>query len=225
MRTLLLGLLLTTGCGRFERPGATAPDVVRGDDWSMQVPAKASVKAMGSMVQVDADDGMAWIDVRWIDTPSSPVVGATAWAEQTCRPIQWDEPSQPTEGVWLSGGLCTIGHRDHWLITVLEDRGDRTLLTGIMAVQRQRTYEEVWVEFVTSALSLQQGSQPAALIDPEVLKSTLRDTQRTAPVGFKPIPGGGLLSGAIGKALTGTFEAHKKVQVPEFFGMKADKAE
>ena len=224
MRSLLFALLIS-GCGRFDKPAASAPGVVHGEGWSMQVPAEASVKAMGSMVQVDAKHGMAWIDVRWIDTPSSPVVGATAWAEQTCRPIQWDEPSQPVEGVWLSGGLCTIGHRDHWLITVLEDRGDRTLLTGIMAVQRQRTYEEVWVEFVTSALSLRQGAEPAILIEPEVLKTTLRETQRSTPVGYKPIPGGGLLSGAIANALKDTFEAHKAVDVPTFFGMQMEPAE
>lgn len=208
LRALALGLLLI-GC-RLEKPPPEQPEVHRGAGWAAQVPPRATVRAEGATLAVDAADGSWWYDVRW--SPASPVpqVAAMAWADERCRPMRWDAALVVTDGVWTSGGVCSIGERRFWVLVSVETVGDRMLMTGLMSSFVARGYEDVWVRYLTQALSVAPGEAPVEGLAADELRGRLR--QINPDDGSRdqlPLPGGGTFTARVNAALRDVWEARR----------------
>lgn len=198
-RPLVLGLValwLTSGCTRLLGSGEDPPRVTayEGEGWAARLPPDARVQAEADRLAVDAPDGTWWFDVQWVETPLVPTIAAMTWGDRACRPIRWDLPAEPVEGVWTSGGTCTIENARYWAMLALEEHGDRTLLTGYLAGYGDVTYEQVWVDFVGSALSVTAGDTPRPALPDEVVRERVRNTRLERPDGVLPVPGGGTFS-------------------------------
>jgi hypothetical protein len=207
---------LLGGCGaldRLEQYRARRVDEVpvrveRGDGWRLSVPEGARVTASASGIEVDAADGLWWFDVQLLRpaTPTAPLIDASRWADEHCTPARWDLPATPAPGTWTAGGFCTVQDRDHWLIVAVEDRPDGArLLTALVADRRQVPYEDAWVLFVRSALSLSTTDEPASWLGPEAVRERLRTAQQRASATTTgaelPRPGGGRFSRIVSEVL------------------------
>lgn len=206
---LTLALALA-GCGIGERLASVPrgiedrPHVVhKGAGFAMSVLEGSVVKTTRDTVSVDAVDGSTWFDVRWIDTtnPIVPIAEANAWAEAACASVHWDLPYEPSPKTWTDGGRCTIGGREHWVIAVVEQLDGHAVLTGIMGRPGAVTHEDLWVEMLGSAMSVQAGDKPGAWIEPSEVRLLLRGIDSGDPKALIPIPGGGVFSGLAAKAL------------------------
>ncbi len=208
-QTLALTLALA-GCGVGDRL-ASMPrgiedrphHVYQGAGFVMSVLDNSVVKVTRDAISVDAADGSTWFDVRWIDTtsPIVPIAEASAWAEAACASVHWDLPYEPSPKTWTDGGRCTIGGREHWVIAVVEQFGDHAVLTGIMGRPGAVTHEDLWVEMLGSAMSVQAGDKPGTWIEPSEVRLLLRGIDSGDPTALIPIPGGGVFSGLAAKAL------------------------
>lgn len=214
--TALIALLAS--CGLGERLSAVPhgiedrPHTVHhGDGYSVSVLEGSVVKATRDTLSVDAADGSTWFDVRWIDTtnPIVPVAEASAWAEQACASVHWDLPYEPSKRTWTDGGRCTIGGREHWVIAVVEQFDGHAILTGIMGRPGELTHEDLWVEMLGSALSVQAGDKPGKWIEPTKVRALLRGIDSGDPKALIPIPGGGVFSGLAAKALDPVWSARQ----------------
>lgn len=209
-RQALALTLALAGCGLGER-FASVPrgiedrphHVHQGAGFAMSVLEGSVVKTTRDNVSVDAADGSTWFDVRWIDTtnPIVPIAEASAWAEAACASVHWDLPYEPSPKTWTDGGRCTIDGREHWVIAVVEQFGDHAVLTGIMGRPGAVTHEDLWVELLGSAMSVQKGDQPGKWIEPTEVRAHLRAIDSGDPKALIPIPGGGVFSGLAAKAL------------------------
>lgn len=183
------------------------------------VPANARVEATPDEVRVDSVDGAWWFDARWVDVPGPvpPLVPATAWGEERCRPLRWDQPAEPVEGTWTAGGFCTIDGRRYWVLTAVERRDGRMLLTGMIASRTFVTYEDLWVTFVTNALSLTSGEVPLAVPTPAEVRTLLRTTDVVQPGGTLPRPGGGVFSRVLSDGLKPLWALRAAAAMPAQF--------
>ncbi|MCB9664688.1 MAG: hypothetical protein H6732_11290 [Alphaproteobacteria bacterium] len=216
--------MLLAGCGGGllpdlpAAPEAQATELARGSGWAVTVPSGAQVRATGAELAVDAPDGSSWFDVRWLAprTTHVPLADVTRWAEERCRPVRWDQPATPAPGVWTVGGGCTLGGRRHWVLAVVEER-DPPLLIGMMASRDRVAYEDLWVQWWATAMSLAAGEAPAAVPDAPHVREALRGARLSGPVGDLPVAGGGVFSGRASEALAEAWAAHLAQPVPPRF--------
>lgn len=185
------------------------------DGFALRMPEGARVRRTDKGLSVDAADGARWFDVRWVDGTAPPIAPATAWAEERCRPVRFDRARQPVEGTWVVGGTCTIAERRHWILLSIEDRGDRALLTGLTGAFGRIAYEDLWVEFVHTALSVQAGESPAAWMTPEAVREALRTVAPGDPQEEMPVPGGGTFSARVTDNLPGIWADRRDAVLPE----------
>lgn len=220
---LTLGL---AGCGlgawldAVPRGIEDRPHVVhQGAGFAVRVLEGSQVKVTHDTLSVDAADGSAWFDVRWIDTtnPIVPIAEANAWAEAACMSVHWDLPYEPSRKTWTDGGRCTIGGREHWVIAVVEQYDGHALLTGIMGVPGDLTHEDLWVEMIESALSVRAGDAPATWLAPGEIRARLRRIDAGNPNALLPIPGGGVFSGLAARQLDDVWTARAANVLPASF--------
>lgn len=193
----------------------------RGDDWALRVPAGSRVRVSPTAIGVDAPDGRRWFDISWHDADLPPASIAWAWGGKACGPITWDEPKVPVEGTWTSGGLCSIGERRHWAFTVVERHGERLLFTAWIGEHRRLPYEDAWVDFARTALSLRAGAEPLPPVDHADLRGRVREAAALRP-GHMPVPGGGLLSGRVSERLVDVWAARLASPPPASFQAATD---
>jgi hypothetical protein len=227
MARLLLvaaGLAAALGCAGFDLTRPTAGTVerrahttFRGEGWTARLPEGARVEATADLLRVDAPEGDRWFDVHWMERPQAPIVAASRWAAERCQPMLWDEPATPRPGTWTAGGLCTIGEGRYYGLVVLEDLGERTLLTGYIARRGNLAYEDVWVDVIGTALSVSTADTPPTWLAPADVRATLRKLPPVSEVSLRPVPGGGLFSQRASLALTALWEARAGVAVPAAF--------
>lgn len=194
--------LVLAGCA-VPRPAPQAEPATEhhvGDGWAVRIPAGARVRQEDGRLAVDAPDGRRWFDVSWHDGDREPAVIAHAWAAGTCSPALWDQPSEPVPGTWISGAACTIDGKRFFALVAVDTFGEQRMLTAYVAQDGYVSYENAWLDFVTTALSLKGGSEPLPVPDLAALRSDIREAA-VQPAGSLPVPGGGLLSGRIVRAL------------------------
>jgi len=202
----MMGLL---ACGLGSSQGRpVAVEVVRGDGYALRATEGARVVTRESGLSVDSADGRSWFDVGWIDTPVNPIVTATTWGDSQCLPMRWDSPVVPTEGTWMVTGLCSIEHRRFWAMLMLENHGERSVLTTFLANRDGTPLEDAWVRFVVEALSV--GAEPIQTIDEKTLRARLREVAHTGDhqTGY-PVAGGGVLSQSFASAIPEVWAARK----------------
>lgn len=195
-------VLALSGCAvpRSAPPAEPATEHHAADGWAVRVPEGARVRQEDGRLAVDAPDGRRWFDVSWHGTDREPAVVAHAWAASTCSPTLWDHPSEPVPGTWLAGAACTIDGKRFFALVAVETFGDRRLLTAYVAQDGYVSYENAWIDFVTTAMSLTAGDEPLPSPDVAALRASIR-AAAVQPAGSMPVPGGGLLSGRIVRAL------------------------
>ncbi len=191
----------------------------RGEGWAVTVPEGARVDVRPDGLGVDAPDGRSWFDVRWLDVPANrpPQVLATAWGEERCRPLAWDLPATPLEGLWTAGGFCTIQDRRYWVVAVVERVGERSLLTGFVAERSLVSYEDLWVLALGTALSLGGGAEPVAPLTPDRIRERLREAHEGDAIEVLPVAGGGVFSTKISAAVTDLWTARRSAPPPSRF--------
>lgn len=199
----------------------------RGDGWAVSIPTGGRVDAASfappaaapSRISVSAPDGMWWFDIEVVPKAPSPLLPATTFAERDCRPIRWDAPAELQPGVWTGGGVCTIGERRYWLLLAVEDEGDQSVVTGLYWAIGYRGYEDAWVAWTQSALSLSGGDTPMPLVEgPEIVRQTLRaippDDGTTSQL---PLPGGGVYSAKLERAFAEAWSTRAARDLPHTF--------
>lgn len=190
------------GAGRIHEEEPVEP--LRGDGWAVMVPVGAVVERTDAMLQVDAPDGRSWFDVAWVDEPATHET-ALRWGRGVCAPVLFDRGW--TDGRrYAAGGICEISSRRHWVLVVLEPAGGRTLQTAFLADARRMPYEDAWVAFARTALTLGPGPEPLGAPDVDALRERVRAAGLEEP-GPIPVPGGGLLSTRILPQLTDVWTA------------------
>lgn len=179
----------------------------------MRIPQGARVRHDDGRLSVDAPDGRRWYDVSWHDDDRAPAVVAHAWSAATCSPTMWDEPAEPVPGTWLSGAACTIDGKRFFALVAVETFGERRLLTAYVAQDGYVSYENAWLEFVSTAMSLRGGDAPWPEPDLDALRGIIRQAA-AQPAGSMPVPGGGLLSGRIARQLDPLWAARHTAPPP-----------
>lgn len=202
------------GAGRIDEAPVAA---YRGANFAVAIPAGAKVVAKDSHLQVDAADGSRWFDVRWHDGVHAPMVLAINWADAICRPTQWDQPVEPHPGVWTVGGICNIDGRRHWALAVVETRGERKLFTGYVAAFSKLAYEDVWVDVIRTALTVQAGTDAAPTLDASAIRERVRQVEPTPSEAALPKPGGGTFSMKLSRAFADVWQARMKASMPPSF--------
>lgn len=194
--------------------------VVRGEGWAVRVAEGARVTATPRDLSVDAPDGSRWFDVRTVDAdPPRPAVAlATGWGERQCEPLQWDLPAEPVEGVWTAGGFCTIGSRRYWVLSSVERFDDRVLLTQLVANRDAITYEDLWIDFLGTALTATAVGDPAPLLSPDAVRERLRAARGgVSEAAELPRPGGGTFSRDVSEAMTDVWTRRRTWSPPRQF--------
>lgn len=192
--------------------------VHEGAGWAVRVPAGAQVRVEQETVAVDAGDGRRWFDVRWHPATLPPESIAYSWGTTTCTPMMWDQPVEPVPGVWTNGGQCTIGSGRFHALVAIETHGDRHLFTAFLVDHRTLPYEDAWVEYVNTALTLRGGDAPLTPpIDHLALRERVREAAALRPGGM-PTPGGGLLSGRVSERIPEVWQARRGSPPPATWG-------
>ena len=187
----MLALVWLFGCGAEQPHPAEPLETLRGSGWAVSVPKAAQVQFDGGILKVDSANGRSWFDVEWVDTLPTEAT-AMEWGNNNCQPVVFDE-GIVTPNRYAVGGICEIKERRHWVVLVLERIGDRTLETSYFADSRWVPYEDAWVQFSQTALTLGGGPEPLAGPEIPTFKTDIRAAGEQMP-GPIPIPGGGLLS-------------------------------
>lgn len=184
---LLLLLACGTSGGQIEaspRVAFDAPPI------ALHIEQAARVRIGEQTVAVDASGGRRWFDLAWVE--GEPKLLAEAWASQACEAIFWDEPVSGSTW-WARGGMCNVQGRRHWaLILFRPTEADTWVQTAYLGDYAFVPYEDVWVDFVGTALSVGAGA-PVEVASPAEVREHVRvgTAKGTGPA---PIPGGGLIS-------------------------------
>ena len=165
------------------------------------------------VLAVDAPDGFRWMEVRWLDGFVQPQV--TAWSVDQCDGLIWDRLATPIEGVQTRTGLCTRQGQEYWAFLALETRGDRTLMTTWLAHRESIAYEDAWVEYTHTALSVTGAGAPFLLLAEPELRRLVRD-KATTSTGYSPVPGGGELGAAISEGLADAWTRRQAEPAPSW---------
>ena len=165
---------------------------------SLSVIPGSRVVVQDGVLSVDAPDGFRWAEFRWVEQPVGPKV--TAWSVDQCDGLIWDRMASPVSGVQTRTGMCTRQGQEYWTFLSLEERGERVLMTTWLAHRESLPYEDAWVEYTSTALSLTGADQPHAFIAADDLRTLMRKAS-TESTGPSPVPGGGELGAAISEAL------------------------
>lgn len=181
-------------------PREMPTEILSGEGWTLRVLEGSRVRAEEDRLSVDAPDGRRWFDITWLDDTRTPEAIAHAWSATTCSPTMWDVASTPVEDTWFSGAVCVIDDRRFYALVAVETFGNRRLLTTYVAQDGFISYENAWVDFVTTAMSLRTGDSPLPAPDVEALRADIRHAA-VQPAGPMPVPGGGLLSGRISREI------------------------
>jgi hypothetical protein len=224
-RALTLAVL-STACAPA-RPAGLQFETHLGAGWAVTVPAGARVEsaafsppeAAPNRLTVSSPDGMWWFDIEVVPKAASPLLPATTFAERDCRPIRWDAPAELQPGLWTGGGVCTIGERRYWLLISVEDEGDQSVITGLFWAIGHRGYEDTWVAWTQSALSLSEGTTPQPLVETADL---VRQTLRAIPpddgtASQLPLPGGGVYSAKLERAFADAWATRAERTLPHRF--------
>lgn len=192
-----------------------------GDGWAVRIPEGARVQASPDHLQVDAADGSWWYDLKWLDASGPvflPLQVATGWGEATCDPLRWDAPHTPAVDQWISGGFCTIQGRRYWVVASVERRGDRALLTGVVASRTSVTYEDLWSWTVRGPMSMSAGATPMGGWSEAAVVDAVRAAHAEDPGPAQlPRPGGGTFSTRVASQLDALWTARRAVPWPEAF--------
>lgn len=185
----MVWLLLACGTsgGRIE---ASPRDRVEAGPYAVTVERGSRVRHVDGGIAVDAPDGRRWFDVVWGD--GDPQAFADAWGAEACEPVLWDEAVQGGRW-WARGGMCTVKDRRHWaLVLVRPAEGGRIVRTTYVADHAFVPYEDAWVDFVGTALTVGVGD-PVGIASPAEVRDHVRSGTAKG-TGPWPIPGGGLIS-------------------------------
>lgn len=187
--------------------------VERGEGFAVEVVEGSRTHVVDGVLNIDGPDGFRWQEARWIEGAVAPAV--TRWGADTCEGVIWERPGSPIQGVRTQIGLCTRQGQEYWTFVALETRGERTLMLCWLGHRQRVPYEQAWVEFTGTVLTLQGASEPLHPIDEEHLRSTLRATSVTS-TGPSPIPGGGELGAATSEALPELWRARLAAPDPRW---------
>jgi hypothetical protein len=213
-------LLAALACSRVPhgRVEDQPVEVWKGDGYAMNVPAGANVRVLADRLAVDAADGSRWYDVRMIRAPESAQAALQEQANATCDTIRWDRVATPTPGTTVTSGICPIRTRRHWLLAVQEAHGEATLLTVYVASADFLTFEDTWVDFVRTAVTLTPGDAPLQTPDPAATREKLREVAGSGGIGHDPVPGGGELSPRMAEALAEVWQRKLEAGPPRVPG-------
>src|SRR5690606_22129067 len=74
-----------------------------------------------------------------------------------------------------SGAACTIDGKRFFALVAVDTFGEQRMLTAYVAQDGYVSYENAWLDFVTTALSLKGGSEPLPVPDLPALRSAIRE--------------------------------------------------
>lgn len=229
VRGVLVAVGLAVGLVACSLPTPPAPPAARyavhqGAGWTMRVPEGARVAVDDRTIAVDAPDGTWWYDVRWHEGGPSflPQVAAHAWAGERCAPFRFDQPVAPIDGVWTVGGTCSIGEGRFWIEVIVVEDGSRARFVGLTGMFGRVHYEDLWVHLFATALSLRAGGEPASDASLPAVRETVRGTRFDDPRNLLPVPGGGVFSGEVSRALGPAWPAWRDAAVPARFDRVED---
>lgn len=213
----MFAVLLLLAC---DRPGGRVEEAPlathRGEGFAIAVPEGARVLAEPTRLDVDAADGTRWFTVRLLGASDVPAAELQGWAQDTCETIRWDRTARPVPGIETTGGLCTIDLRRFWLLSAVEAHGEQRLLVVYAADARSLTFEDAWVDWSRTALTL-GTTAPIAAPDPAVVRQKARDVVAAGGVGRAPVPGGGELSAHLSEALSDLWQTRASTPAPAAF--------
>lgn len=201
---------------------ATGPDVAVVDihtapAWALAVPAGARVDARADLLRVDAADGSRWFDARWAPADAAPLAVAYDLVAGICETVRWEEPAA-LSGTLVFGGECSIRGRSHWAVAVLEPHEDRRLALAWLGDEAKVTFEQAWVELLTTTLTLQAGDAPReAPSVPEIRATVRKIAADPKSVGHAQVPGGGTLWRATAEGFPAVWEARRAANMPASF--------
>jgi hypothetical protein len=205
---------LLLGCGVGAGQIDSAPvDVRSGSGWALAVPAHADIQVSPGMIRVDAPDGRRWFDIAWTDDIPGEN-SAMTWGESNCAPVLWDR-GWGDEHRYAVGGLCGISEHRHWAFLVEERIGSRTLRTTYIGDTQRLPYEDAWVDFARTALTLGPGPAPLTPPKGDQIRAYVRAAGRETP-GLSPVPGGGLLSTRVLPQLDSIWKARDAAPAGQF---------
>ena len=182
-----------------------------GNGYSIQIVPESQVHVNDGVLGVDTPDGFRWMEARWLAGPVAPAV--VEWGMGQCDGLVWERSAVPIEGVHTQNGMCTRNGEEFWTFLVLETRGERTLMTTWLAHREAIPYEDAWVEFTGTALTLSGANTPVMLVEQTPLRRLIRETAVTS-TGSSPVPGGGELGAAISEQLTDLWTARAAQPLP-----------
>jgi hypothetical protein len=212
LRPLLTLLLYACAPSAPSDPPATLPlELAREEGLAMRIVSGGRLTRQEGTLSVDAPDGLRWIEVRWLEGNPAPAV--VAWSTATCEGLVWDRAAAPAPGVRHQTGLCTRQGQMFWTFLAVEQRGDRALMTALLAHRDSVRLEDAWVEWVSSALSLRAGDTPLDTPAEVEVRRLLREKAATT-TGTVPVPGGGELGAATAEALAPFWAARMAAEAP-----------
>ena len=220
MPNLLLAAILASplACVTPERPGQIPEARAQhgGSGWMVGTPVDAKVTIEPNHVTIDAAQGTWWVDVKWMAAANGPAMDLPAQlcVGDSCDTIVWDRTVQPTENTWAVSGLCSRKEKGLWMIAVVEQHGDRALVTGLLAERNRTTFEDAWTLFVTSALTLAAGDKPLETRASKQVRLDLRELVSSGAIGHLQVPGGGELSPLTHMGLADVYKKRRTVAPP-----------
>lgn len=165
------------------------------------------------VLEIDAPDGFRWMEARWVAEPVG--VPVTAWGVRQCDGLIWNRDANPVPNVRTRTGMCTREFQQYWTFLSLETRPEGILMTTWLAHRESLAYEDAWVEYVGTALSLTGADTPLQAISEPDLRRLLRQTSITS-TGSSPVPGGGELGAAVSEKLTALWTARLAAPGPQW---------
>ena len=209
--------ILWTACGLL--------DLERGHDkhlettWSqdgvsLRIPEGGNVRQQPGMISVDAADGSRWFDIAWVNE-TEPELISRKWAPTACDPMSiiWDQPSIPAPDLWAGGGLCTVKDHRYWAIVAIKKVETRSLRITYLADFHRMPFEDAYVDFVQTALTITGGPEPVRMPDQDLLRERVRQNAQNQ-TGIVPVPGGGLLLTNLHPAFADAFALQAEASAP-----------
>lgn len=213
----MLAVLLLLAC---ERPGGRIEEAplatYTGERYALAIPEGARVRSTPTTLDVDSADGGRWFTLRLLAPSEVPSAELRGWANTLCQTHRWDRTATPVPEIETTGGLCAIDGRNYWLLTAIEAHGDRRLLVAYAADARSLTFEDAWVDWTRTALTLGNAT-PLAAPEPALVRKVAREAVAAGGLGHAPVPGGGELSAQLSEALVELWRARAAAPIPEAF--------